>query len=366
MAGIGTLSAMTEPVVDAGPDPWRQGRGTAVNPTNRFERLAASWDEDFDPAQDPAPQTCFFDDATRSAFSRNDSVDVPFAVGLNPYRGCEHGCSYCYARQYHEFLGLSAGLDFETRILVKRDLPRLVREELSSPRWTPQVIGMSGATDCYQPVERRLRLTRACLEVLAACRNPVRLITKNALVTRDIDVLAELARHRCVSVALSVTTLDQDLSLALEPRASVPAARLAALRRLTDAGIPTAVSVAPIIPGLTDHEIPRILAAAAAAGARFVGWQTVHLPGAVEGLFAAWLRHHRPNHADKVMRRIRELHGGACSGGGDAYWTGRGIFAQYIATQIAAFARRHGLSTEWEALDTTAFIGPLGRQETIF
>jgi DNA repair photolyase len=368
-----TLSAMPgdHPAFDDGsglpvPDAWRPGRGVAANPGNRFESIAQSWDGDFDPALDPSPATQFLDDATKGVFSRNDSSDVPFSLGLNPYRGCEHGCSYCYARQYHEYLGFSAGLDFETRILVKRDAPRLVREELSSPRWVPQVIGMSGATDCYQPAERRFAITRGCLAVFAECRNPVGIITKNALITRDVDLLAILARYQAVSVALSVTTLDQNLSLAMEPRASVPTARLAAIRTLTDAGVPVGVNIAPIIPGLTDHEIPAIIAAVAAAGASHVGFQIVRLPHGVPELFESWLRHHRPGHVDKVMRRIRDTQGETCDAGLGRRMKGDGLFADSIAQMVALHARRHGLAQQWPTLTTQHFLGPMGRQETLF
>ena len=217
------------------------------------------------------PRTQFFKDHSQTIIARNDSPDVGFDASLNPYRGCEHGCIYCYARPTHEFLGFSAGLDFESKIMVKEDAPELLRAELSSPKWQPQVIFMSGVTDCYQPVERKLKLTRRCLEVLAEFRNPVFIVTKNQLVTRDTDLLAELARHQAAAVWLSITTLDSDLRKVMEPRTSPPAARLAAIRELAAAGIPVGVNVAPVIPGLTDHEMPAILQAAAEAGATSAG-----------------------------------------------------------------------------------------------
>ena len=247
--------------------PVIRGRGAADNPPNRFEALAHAPDPEAIDPDGPGPDTEFLKDPSRSLITYNDSPDVGFTASINPYRGCEHGCIYCYARPTHEYLGFSAGLDFETKILVKEDAPELLRRELSSPRWTPQVLAISGVTDPYQPVERRLELTRRCLEVLAEFRNPVAIITKNHLVTRDVDLLGELARHEAVAVYLSVTTLDPRLARTMEPRTSQPARRLAAIEALSRAGVPSGVLVAPVIPGLTDHEMPKIVAAAARAGA---------------------------------------------------------------------------------------------------
>src|SRR5215831_8856082 len=234
-------------------------RGAAVNPPNRFEKLHLEADADFDPELDPLPQTQFLKDTSSTIITYNDSPDVGFEASINPYRGCEHGCIYCYARPFHEYLGFSSGLDFETKIVVKEDAPKLLRQELSSPKWKPQVIGISGVTDCYQPVERRLKLTRGCLEVLAEFRNPVSIVTKNALITRDIDVLSELARHHAVRVHISLTTLDTELRKVMEPRTSPPAARLAAVEKLAKAGVPVGVLLAPMIPGLNDHEIASLI-----------------------------------------------------------------------------------------------------------
>jgi DNA repair photolyase len=346
--------------------PPRRGRGVAGNPGNRFDGREHRAHDDLDPAQDPDPRTVFLDDDTQEILSRNDSDDVVFRVGVNPYRGCEHGCSYCYARTYHEYLGLSAGLDFESRILVKRRAPELLERALSRPSWHPQTIGMSGATDCYQPVERRLRLTRGCVAVLARLRNPLALITKNALVARDADLFATLAVHQAVSVTISLTTLRPDLSQSMEPRASVPEARLSAMRALTQAGVPVGVLVAPLVPGLTDHELPAILAAAAAAGARHAGYQVLRLPGAVEGLFTAWLRHHHPTHADKVLKRIRSLHGGSCDAPPGRRNAGGGVWATEIHHVFELARRKAGLSRDWPTLSTAAFLPPHGRQTTIF
>lgn len=286
-----------------------RGRAVGWNPPNRFERLHVTRDQWDDP-DDPPPSTLLLKDATRSILSFNDSPDVGFDVGINPYRGCEHACAYCYARPTHEYLGYSAGLDFETRILVKERAPDLLRTALSARSWTPRTIALSGNTDCYQPAERRLRITRRCLEVLADFRNPVGVITKSYLVSRDVDLLAELARYQAAAVVLSVTTLDPALQGSLEPRASTPARRLGAIRVLADAGIPVGVNVAPVIPGLTDHEIPSILEAAADAGASFAGMIMLRLPHGVKEIFEGWLRQHVPDRADKVLNRVRELNGG--------------------------------------------------------
>lgn len=291
------------------PLPMVRGRAVGWNPPNRFERLHIARDRWDDP-DDPPPSTVLLKDATRSILSFNDSPDVGFDVGINPYRGCEHACAYCYARPSHEYLGYSAGLDFETRILVKERAPDLLRAALSSRSWTPRTIALSGNTDCYQPAERRLRITRRCLEVLADFRNPVGVITKSYLVSRDVDLLGELARHGAAAVVLSVTTLDPGLQRSLEPRASTPARRLGAIRVLADAGIPVGVNVAPVIPGLTDHEIPSILEAAADAGASFAGMIMLRLPHGVKEIFEGWLRQHVPDRADKVLNRVRELNGG--------------------------------------------------------
>src|SRR5207253_923628 len=228
------------------------------NPPNRFETIHLEPDADFDPEQDPLPRTQFLKDNSSTIIAHNNSPDVGFETSINPYRGCEHGCIYCFARPFHEYLGFSSGLDFETKILVKENAPELLREQLSSPKWQPQVIAMSGVTDCYQPVERKLRITRRCLEVLTEFRNPMTTITKNYLVTRDVDLYAELASMQATVVNISVTTLDVNLQRVMEPRTSIPARRLAAIERLARANVPVNVLVAPVIPGLTDYEMHAI------------------------------------------------------------------------------------------------------------
>lgn len=323
-----------------------RGRGTQHNPANRFEPretlfdLAALADEE----ERPNPATQLLRDHTRGILATNDSPDVPFDVSLNPYRGCEHGCVYCFARPTHEYLGFSSGLDFETKILVKHEAPELLRKALASPRWEPRPIALSGVTDPYQPAERKLGITRRCLEVLAEFRNPVGVVTKSHLVTRDADLLAELAGHGAAVVNVSLTTLDERLQRAMEPRASTPARRLDAIRRLASAGIPVRVLVAPVVPGLTDHEMPAILAAAAEAGARAAGYVPLRLPFALKELFERWLADHFPERREKVLNRIRSMRGGKLY---DSAWgsrmRGEGAFAAQMAAMFATGCRRAGL-----------------------
>jgi DNA repair photolyase len=335
-----------------------RGRGTSHNPANRFERLAVVRDG-WCAADDPAPETELLHDNSRSIIARNDSPDVGFDTTVNPYRGCEHGCIYCYARPYHEYLGFSAGLDFETKILVKHDAPDLLRAELAAPGWEPQTILLSGVTDPYQPVERRLRIARGCLEVLAECRNPVAITTKSHLVTRDIDLLSELAAHRAAAVCFTVTTLSDALQRTLEPRSSTPRRRLEAVAKMAAAGIPTAVNVAPVIPGLTDHEIPRIVQEAAEAGALTAGYIMLRLPLGVAPLFESWLERHYPDRKEKVLNRIRDMRGGKLY---DSSYgkrgRGEGRYAKQIADMFDMACRRAGLDNDWPALSSAAFRRP--------
>ena len=341
--------------------PVLRGRGASWNPPNRFERLHVERDGWTDP-DDPPPDTVLLEDATRSILSRNDSPDVGFDVGVNPYRGCGHGCAYCYARPTHEYLGFSAGLDFETKVLVKRDAAELLRRSLSSPRWKPEPIMLSGATDAYQPIERRLRITRRCLEVLAEFRNPAIVTTKSYLVTRDVDLLGELANHGAAAVTLSITTLRPALQRALEPRASTPARRMGAIRVLADAGIPVGINVAPVIPGLTEHELPGILEAAAEAGATFASLILLRLPHGVKEIFEAWLDQHAPERKAKVLNRVRDMRGGKLY---DARFAVRGRGEGPWADQLQALFRltrnRLGLDRRPE-LSTEAFRRPGARQ----
>jgi DNA repair photolyase len=362
--GIQIAKTKFVPIVDETPPPSAaiRGRGASWSPANRFEKLHVDLgDSDVvqvgqDDVERPRRATQYFRDGTKTIISRNNSPDVGFETSVNPYRGCEHGCIYCYARPTHEYLGFSAGLDFESKIMVKMDAPELLKLELESPRWKPQVLVMSGVTDPYQPIERRLRITRGCLEVLAQFRNPVAIITKNRLVTRDLDLLGELATHNAAAVNISVTSLDSKLQRVLEPRTSLPEARLEAISQLRAAGIPAGVMVAPIIPGLTDHEVPRILEACAKAGAQFAGYTIVRLPWAVAPLFEHWLEERFPDRKEKILGRIRDLRGNGRLN--NSQWhtrmTGEGIFAEQIASLFEIGCCRVGIS-ERPTLSTAAF-----------
>jgi DNA repair photolyase len=343
------------------------GRGSASNPPNRFIPLHYAPDPDCPPDDAPAPATRFFRDATRTLIATNDSPDVGFTHSVNPYRGCEHGCNYCYARPFHEYLGFSAGLDFESKIMVKEEAPALLRREFSAKSWVPTPLAFSGVTDCYQPIERKLKLTRRCLEVCAEFRNPAGVVTKNALITRDADVLADLARDDAAAALLSVTTLDAALAGRLEPRASRPAARLAAVETLAKAGVPVGVMVAPVIPGLTDHEMPAILTAARDAGAAFAGFTVLRLPYAVGPLFEAWLDQHYPERKDKVLGRVRELRGGRLYDHRfGARMRGDGPWAELFRTLFGQTCRRLGLNRPSAGLSTAAFRRPGPTQGTLF
>jgi DNA repair photolyase len=331
-------------------------RGAGSNPPNRFEQISLERDADWDPEEDPLPRTQFLRDRSSTIIAYNQSPDVGFEASINAYRGCEHGCIYCYARPFHEYLGFSSGLDFESRIMVKEEAPKLLRQELSSTKWKPKVIAMSGVTDCYQPIERRLKLTRGCLEVLAEFRNPVAIVTKNLLVTRDIDVLSELARHRAVAVLVSLTTLDTKLRNVMEPRTSPPSARLAAIKALSEAGIPAGALLAPVIPGLTDHEIPALVQAAAEAGACAAGYVILRLPHAVAPLFAQWLESHFPERKDKVLNRLRAMrHGKLYESAFGKRMRGEGIFAEQVDSLFEVACRKHGLARKLPELSTAAF-----------
>jgi len=344
-----------------------RGRGAGENPPNRFLPLAVERDA-WTLAEDPDPETVLLRDRSRSALATNDSPDVGFDVSLNPYRGCEHGCAYCYARPTHEYLGFSAGLDFETKVLVKERAPELLRAELMRKSWTPQPIAFSGVTDAYQPAERRLGVTRGCLEVLAEFRNPVVIVTKSHLVTRDIDLLRGLAEHRAARVLLSVTTLDRELARALEPRAATPERRLEAISQLAKAGVPAGALVGPVIPGLTDHELPAILEAAAEAGARTASYILLRLPHGVKDLFADWLDRHCPDRKEKVLGRVREVRSGKLNDPRfRSRMRGTGPYAEHIRTLFDVAARRHGLDRRLEPLSTEAFRRPApGDQSDLF
>jgi DNA repair photolyase len=344
----------------------QRGRGAASNPTNRFETLSYE-PSDHEEPDDPSRHTVLLRDNTRTIINYNDSPDVGFSASINPYRGCEHGCIYCFARPNHEYLGFSAGLDFETKILVKENAPALLRRELLSPKWMPQVIAISGVTDAYQPIERRLQLTRRCLEVLVEFQNPVVIITKNELVARDIDLLGKLARINGVLVFVSVTSLDGELARELEPRASHPSRRLAAIETLSAAGIPTGVLVAPVIPGLTDHEMPGIVAAVAKAGAVAAGYVPLRLPYGVAPLFEEWLTLHRPLQKQKILNRIRDVRGGRLNDPNfGSRLQGSGAYADHLSELFELSCRKAGLNSSRPVLSAGAFRKPGPSQMQLF
>ncbi|MEX1041578.1 MAG: PA0069 family radical SAM protein [Pirellulaceae bacterium] len=352
------------------------GRGSIENPKNRFESLGfqEDWEhlDPYDPeAQEPRKvKTEYFDDASQSIITKNNSPDIVFSHSLNPYRGCAHGCSYCYARPYHEYLGFSAGLDFETKIMVKRNAPALFREFLRKRDWKGDVIAMSGVTDCYQGAERRFEITRGCLEVALEARQSLGIITKNALVRRDIDLLGPMAEMNLVVVNISVTSLHQSLTRVLEPQSGSPAARLAAIKALREAGIPVNVMVAPIIPGLNDSEIPRILEAVADAGAGSAGFTLLRLPHGVKDIFLEWLTRNVPADKARIVSRIQACRGGEVS---DSRFgqrmRGEGEIAKQIAATFRVFATKFGLAGERSRPDPTLFCPPRrpeNRQRELF
>jgi len=319
--------------------------------------------EQLDPADSATEErrlpTVFLPNETRRIITENDSPDVPFRYSINPYRGCEHGCAYCYARPGHETLGMNAGLDFETRILVKYDAPQLLRGELAARGWRGDPLTMSGVTDCYQPAEREFKLTRGCLQVMLEAQQAVGIITKNVLVLRDMDILAPLARENLAHVYLSITTLDAHLARRLEPRTASPQAKLRAIRELSAAGVPVGVMTAPIIPGLNDHEMPAILAAAKEAGAMSAGYVLLRLPFAVRPIFEDWLTNHYPDKADRVLALIRSTRAGQMN---NHEWgkrmRGEGPYAEQIQHSFKIFRAKHGLDRPLAPLDTTRFCPP--------
>jgi DNA repair photolyase len=338
------------------------GRGAGYNPGNRFEEIhlesppedLAQYFEDPDPLRPVL--TKFYFDHTKSILAKNDSPDIGFTYSINPYRGCEHGCIYCYARPSHEYLGFSSGLDFESKILVKTNAAALLDQQFRSPSWQPQVVALSGNTDCYQPVERRLGITRQCLQVFLEHRNPVSIVTKNALITRDVDILQELAKLNLVAAIVSVTTLDASLARVMEPRTSSPAKRLEAIGVLARHGIPVGVNVAPIIPGLNDREIPSILHEAAQRGARFAGHTMVRLPYAVKDLFLEWLNREFPERAHRILNRLREVRDGELTSSEfGTRMSGEGELADAIHRLFDLACAREHLNEERLRLATNLF-----------
>ena len=346
---------------DEVPLPQHNGRGALSNASSRFDdekkiRTTDGWD-----VEDELPplRTTLTRDATRTILARNTSPDVPFDRSINPYRGCEHGCIYCFARPTHAYLGLSPGLDFETRILFKPEAAKLLVAELASPKYRCDVVAMGTNTDPYQPVERDLKITRSILKVLSEFNNPVGIVTKNHLITRDIDILADMAKRNLAEVFLSVTTLDKTLARDMEPRASAPHRRLEAVRALSAAGIPTGVMTAPMIPGLNDHEMEAILEAATEAGATRAGFTVLRLPLEIKDLFDEWLRANRPDRAEKVLSLVRQLRGGALyQAEFGLRMKGEGPIAQLLGARFSAAVKRLGLNRVRYRLDTQRFAVP--------
>jgi DNA repair photolyase len=341
-----------------------KGRGATFNPKVRFESTDVDpfddgWGSLARAQEDPAPGTEVTPDASRSVIARNTSPDIPFDRSINPYRGCEHGCVYCYARPTHAFLGLSPGLDFETKLRAKLDAAALLERELARPGYRCEPIALGTNTDPYQPIERRLAITRSILEVLARCRHPATIVTKSAAAVRDLDLLTAMAEQNLVRVAISVTTLDGGLARRLEPRAAAPHRRLEAIRRLSAAGVPTAVMVAPIIPALTDHELERILDAAATAGAGAAGYVLLRLPHEVKELFEGWLATHAPARAEHVLSLVRQCRGGRLY---DATFgrrmRGEGPYARLIEHRFTRARQRLGLNRDVAPLRTDLFAPP--------
>lgn len=338
-------------------------RGSIDQPPNRFESsrleidLSQLSDEDDLPRPDQRA-VVYFDDDSRSIVSTNDSPDVPFDHSINPYRGCLHGCSYCYARPGHEYLGFNAGLDFETRILVKRRAPELFRQFLQSPAWNgTQSIAFSGVTDCYQPVERALQITRACLQVASGHRQVIGIVTKNRLVTRDLDLLAPMGQQKLVRVWLSINTLDAALTGVMEPGTTRPAGRLRAIRELSEAGVPVGVIFGPVIPGLNDSHIPGVLEAAASAGALAAGYILLRLPLTVLPVFAGWLERHFPDRVERVLGRVRQTRRGELNiAAFHERMSGSGPIAAQIRQMFQVFRAKYGLASALPPSDFTRFV----------
>jgi len=344
-----------------------RGRGAAQNPKNRFKDTHLEYEIDSETGQLKKPKTKVLNDHTKKIISTNKSPDIPFDVSLNPYRGCEHGCAYCYARPTHEFLGMSAGLDFETKIVAKFDAPKLLRETLSEKKWQPQTLVMSGVTDPYQPIEKEHRITRRCIEILSDSRHPLVIITKNYGVTRDIDQLAQLAELGAVRVVLSITSLDSGLIGSLEPRTSRPKKRLQAVKELTEAGIPVHVNIAPIIPGLTDDEIVPILEAAKNAGAESVSHTILRLPYGVKDIFLKWLDDHHPKRKGKVINRLKSLKDGKLNRSEfGTRFRGEGAYARQIEQLMEIHKKRLGLNRERKPLNCSEFRRPKTDQLSLF
>ena len=340
----------------------RKGRGSNFRPDPRYsDTTRENFDDGWGSADEEPPRliTTVTEERVKSVINRNRSPDLPFNLSINPYRGCEHGCAYCYARPAHAYVDLSPGLDFESRLFSKPDAARVLAQELARPGYRCEVISLGANTDCYQPIERRLGITRAIIEVLAACNHPLTIVTKSALVERDLDLLAPMAERGLVQVFVSVTTLDRELARRMEPRAAAPQRRLETQRRLAAANIPTGVMYAPVIPALNDHELETVLEHAAVAGCRFAGYVVLRLPREVNPLFKDWLAAHYPLKYERVMNRIRDLRGGAESDSEfGSRMKGKGVFAQLVQQRFTVKCRQLGLGKSRENLNTEAFRPP--------
>ncbi len=355
--------------------PEAKGRGSQINPPNRFggphhvpDLEQVEHDDEYLASLHDRP-TEYLPDFSRTIVTENDSPDVGFRYSVNPYRGCSHGCSYCYARPTHEYMGLNAGLDFETKIFFKEAAADLFRDFLSRKKWKPEVIAMSGVTDAYQPVEAKFRLARQLLETAAEAFQPISIITKNALILRDLDVISRMAAADLVHVNMSITTLDAGLARSMEPRTSTPAARLAAVKGLSEAGVPVRVLTAPIIPGLNDSEIPALLSAAKDAGAQDAGYTMLRLPLTVAPVFLEWLNRTQPTRAARVEGRIREVRGGKLNDSEfGSRMSGAGEIARQISDMFRIFAKKYGLDGGLPAYDCTRFRPPRDRygQRSLF
>lgn len=341
-----------------------RGRGTRENPSGRFESLSrVTEEEDYealaqeeDISEGIQKKTCVHTDSSKSIIATNDSPDVGMEASLNPYRGCEHGCVYCFARPTHEYLGLSAGVDFETQIFAKPNAPELLAQKLSSKSWEPKVLMLSGVTDCYQPLEKKMRITRGCLEVLNEFKNPASIVTKNHLVTRDIDIFQKMNEWRGIGIMMSITTLDGKLARLMEPRASQPSMRLRAIEMFAKYNIPVGVIIGPVLPGLTDHEIPAILKAASDAGATRAHYTMLRLPYGVKDLFQTWLLDHYPDRAEKVLNHVRDTRGGKLYDSSfETRMRGVGPYAENIASIFKLYKNKYGLSKHTPPLSCEHF-----------
>jgi len=351
-----------------------RGRGAQLNPKNRFEKLYIGelpdkdvvFEEDKEKQERKIPTTYFRDDS-KTVIAKNDSYDVGFNNSINPYRGCEHGCIYCYARPTHEYLSFSAGIDFETKIMVKENAPELLEKEFNKKSYKPEVLMISGNTDCYQPVEKKLKITRNILKTCLKYRNPVSIITKNALIQRDIDILKQLSEFELVTVTLSITTLNKDLAHKMEPRTSSPVKRLQTIELFARNGIHTGVNVAPIIPGLNDKEIPNILKEASERGAEYAGHIMLRLPYAVKDLFINWVNREFPDRANKIINSIKEIRGGKLN---SYEWgkrfSGEGELADAIHSLFEISCRKYGLNEKIFSLNTKNFTNDFTKQLNMF